>query len=331
MIDFQPIFQAVRQAADLCRAVQEMHLTGGEKIGHEPVTIADYGSQAIICRAISRHFAGDGIIAEEQGGQFVELVSNGEKADIVRLLADTLGERVTQADIVRWLDYGHGIESERIWTVDPIDGTRGFVAMRNYAIGVGVMADAQPVGAVIAAPGYPTPDRQGALFHAQSGVAYIQPLNGGAVKRIHASERTEPANLRILESVEKSHASHERAQRVRQAARFEGAALERIDSMEKYARIAAGDADLYLRLPRRFSARPFMTWDHAPGVALVQAAGGMVTDVDGSPLNFAPGRTLANTGIIVSNGRIHERILEAVAKLLAEEAETNEPPASREN
>lgn len=320
MIDFQPIFQAVRQAAELCRAVQEMHLIGGEKIGKEPVTIADYGSQALICRAISRHFPGDGVIAEEQGEQFVELVSDSEKTEIIRLLSDVLGERVTQADIVRWLDHGTGQEAERIWVIDPIDGTRGFVALRNYAIGVGVMVNRQPVASVIGAPGYPTPDRQGVLFHAQSGVAYVQPLNGGAVKRIHASERTDPDSLRILESVEKSHASHERAEKVRLAAGFNGATLERLDSMEKYARIATGDADLYLRLPRQFSSRPFMIWDHAAGAVLVQAAGGMVTDVDGSPLDWSSGRALTNKGIIVSNGRIHERVLTAVGKLLAEEA-----------
>jgi 3'(2'), 5'-bisphosphate nucleotidase len=149
-------------------------------------------------------------------------------------------------------------------------------------------------------------------------------MDGGAVKRIHASEHTEPDSLRILESVEKSHASHERAEKVRLAAGFTGAALERLDSMEKYARIAAGDADLYLRLPRQFSSRPFLIWDHAAGTVLVQAAGGMVTDVDGSPLDWSQGRALPNKGIIVSNGRIHERVLAAVGNLLDEEGKAQE-------
>ncbi|MDL1882860.1 3'(2'),5'-bisphosphate nucleotidase [Anaerolineae bacterium CFX8] len=322
MIDFQPIFQAVRQAAELCRAVQEMHLAGGEKGGHEPVTVADYGAQALLCRAISLHFPDDAVLAEEQGGQFVELVSDGEKAQVIRLLSETLGQRVTEADIVRWLDHGYGGEAERTWVIDPIDGTRGFLALRNYVIAAGLLVDKRPAGAVIGAPGYPTPDRRGVLFHAQSGIAYMQPLYGGALKRIRASDRAEPASLRVLESVEKSHASHERMERVRRAAGLEESALERLDSMEKYARIAAGDAELYLRLPRLFSKRPHMVWDHAAGVALVQAAGGLATDVDGSPLDFTQGRTLANNrGIIVSNGRIHARVLEGVAKVLAEESQ----------
>jgi 3'(2'), 5'-bisphosphate nucleotidase len=107
--------------------------------------------------------------------------------------------------------------------------------------------------------------------------------------------------------------------RVRALAGMNPAALERLDSMEKYARIAAGDADLYLRLPRQFSTRPHMIWDHAPGVALLQAAGGLITDVDGAPLDFTQGRTLArNQGMIASNGHIHARVLAAVAQVLAE-------------
>src|SRR6185369_7186678 len=149
----------------------------------------------------------------------------------------------------------------------------------------------------------------GALFHAQSGIAYVQPLHGGEVKRIRVSEHTESASLRALESVEKSHANHERMARVRNAAGMGEAELFRLDSMEKYARIAAGDAELYLRLPRLNSTRPFMIWDHCAGTAIVEAAGGKVTDVDGSPLDYSSGKTLNNQGIIVSNGAVHERVI----------------------
>ena len=145
-----------------------------------------------------------------------------------------------------------------------------------------------------------------------------QPLNGGEVKRIHASTKTEAASLRALESVEKSHANHDRMQLVREAAGFGAAELIHIDSMEKYARIAAGDAELYLRLPRLGSTRPFMIWDHCAGTAIVEAAGGKVTDVDGSPLDYSSGKTLNNQGIIVSNGAVHERVIAAVQKVLAE-------------
>jgi 3'(2'), 5'-bisphosphate nucleotidase len=316
VIDFQPLFHAVRQAAVLCQRVQEHYLVSSDKGGHEPVTIADYGAQAILSRAISQYFPDDAILAEEQGGQFMELVSDEQRQEVIRLIGEILGAPVTQVEVVKWLDYGQNREASRTWVIDPIDGTKGYISMRNYAIAVGMMVDRIPVGGIIGTPSYPGGAQ---LFHAQSGVAYMQPLKGGEVKRIHTSTRTDAASLRALESVEKSHANHDRMQLVREAAGFGEAELIHIDSMEKYARIAAGDAELYLRLPRLGSTRPFMIWDHCAGTAIVEAAGGKVTDVDGSPLDYSTGKTLNNQGIIVSNGVVHERVIAAVQKILAEE------------
>ena len=316
MIDFQPLFQAVRQAAVLCQRVQEHYLVSSEKGEHDPVTIADYGAQAILSRAISQHFPDDATLAEEQGGQFMELVSDEQRQEVIRLISDILGTPVTQVEVVKWLDYGQNREASRTWVIDPIDGTKGYISMRNYAIAVGIMVDRKPVAGIIGAPAYPGGAQ---LFHAQSGIAYMQPLTGGEVKRIHVSTRTEAASLRALESVEKSHANHDRMQVVRETAGFGAAELIHIDSMEKYARIAAGDAELYLRLPRLGSTRPFMIWDHCAGTAIVEAAGGKVTDVDGSPLDYSTGKTLNNQGIIVSNGAVHDRVIAAVQKVLAEE------------
>lgn len=316
MIDFQPLFHAVRQAAVLCRRVQEYYLISSDKGGHEPVTIADYGAQAILSRAISQNFPDDAIMAEEQGGQFMELVSEDLRKEVIRLIGEILGTPVTQVEVVKWLDYGQNREAANTWVIDPIDGTKGYISLRNYAIAVGLMHDRKPIGGIIGAPSYPGGAQ---LFHAQSGVAYMQPLTGGAVKRIHASTRTEASTLRALESVEKSHANHDRMQHVREVAGLGEAELIHIDSMEKYARIAAGDAELYLRLPRIGSTRPFMIWDHCAGTAIVEAAGGKVTDIDGSPLDYSSGKTLNNQGIIVSNGAIHDRIIAAIQQVLKEE------------
>jgi 3'(2'), 5'-bisphosphate nucleotidase len=93
----------------------------------------------------------------------------------------------------------------------------------------------------------------------------------------------------------------------------------RADSQEKYGRVAAGQAELYLRLPRLDNVYSHSIWDHAAGTAIVQAAGGTVTDVDGSALDFSEGRKLKNYGVIASNGRIHDLAVNAVQQLLAEE------------
>ena len=74
----QALLAAVRDAARLCRLVQANYLSAETKTAgdhSEPVTIADYGSQAIICRALQQYYPDDAVVAEESGAQFVQLVS----------------------------------------------------------------------------------------------------------------------------------------------------------------------------------------------------------------------------------------------------------------
>src|SRR5688572_6951927 len=127
-MNLQPILDAVRQAAVLCREVQHNSLRSMNKLNQdktesEPVTIADYGSQVILCRALAQYFPDDAVLAEEAGSQFLELTSDKQKAEIINLLTTILDINVTQEDIVAWLDHGTGKEAARTWVIDPIDGT----------------------------------------------------------------------------------------------------------------------------------------------------------------------------------------------------------------
>lgn len=317
MTNLTPILEAARQAAKLCYEVQQRHIVKSEKQGREPVTIADYGSQAIICRAIKQHFPDDAVMAEESGQQFRELVADEQKAQIVALISEILGVETNAEEIADWLDFGAGKEARQMWVIDPIDGTKGFLAERHYVIAVGLMHDRKPVGGVLAAPAYPNYEG-GALFYAIDGKAYMESLSGTGEdrKEISASENADTTQLRTLESVEKSHAGMEQMAEVRELAGIPDDLLIKIDSMEKYARIAAGDGDLYLRLPRLNSDRGHSIWDHAAGVAIVFAAGGKATDVDGTPLDFSEGTTLKNYGVVVSNGRAHDAIIDAIQKVI---------------
>jgi 3'(2'), 5'-bisphosphate nucleotidase len=322
-MDLEPILEAVRRAARLCHEVQQTEIVQSSKTGKEPVTIADYGSQALICEAISRAFPNDAVMAEESGEQFTTLVDEAERNRVIELIGQTLGHPVDQQQVVAWLDFNKNINAERTWVIDPIDGTKGFLALRHFAIAVGVLENGVPVAGVMGCPGYPGYDG-GALFFAQEGRTYMQPLSDPSIppREVFSTQTTDATKIRVLESVEKSHASHDRMERVRIAAGLEDSPLERVDSQEKYARIAAGDGELYLRLPRLNSENRHFTWDHAAGAALVFAAGGKATDIDGSPLDFSQGRMLSkNQGMIVSNGAIHARVLDAVSQVLAAEAE----------
>jgi len=313
------ILTAVRAAAKLCRLVQENYLSASTKStgGHsEPVTIADYGSQAIICRALQQHYPDDAVVAEESGEQFTQLVSAEGRAQVRSLLTQVLRQDVSEAELISWLDFGAERSAARTWVIDPIDGTKGFLARRHYAIACGLLLEGRVAEGIVAAPGYN--DGEGALFYTRAGSTYRAPLAAGDGTRATVSSRQIPEDIIAVQSFERAHASKSRMSRARELAGLGGARILELDSMEKYALVACGDADLYMRLPREGSRYAHKIWDHVAGVALVQAAGGTVTDLDGSPLDFSQGETLPNPGMIVSNGAHHERVVASVQRVMKE-------------
>jgi 3'(2'), 5'-bisphosphate nucleotidase len=138
-------------------------------------------------------------------------------------------------------------------------------------------------------------------------------LEGDAAPRpIRVSTTEQPAAARFCESVESGHSSHGASEQIAQRLGITAAPI-RLDSQAKYAVVARGEADIYLRLPTKADYFE-QIWDHAGGVLVVQEAGGRVTDVAGKPLEFIHGRTLKNNrGVVVSNSRLHDAVLEAVA------------------
>jgi 3'-phosphoadenosine 5'-phosphosulfate (PAPS) 3'-phosphatase len=88
-----------------------------------------------------------------------------------------------------------------------------------------------------------------------------------------------------------------------------------MDSQGKYAVVARGEAEIYLRLPTRGDYREKI-WDHAAGALIVAEAGGIVTDIHGRALEFHHGRELAaNRGVVVSNGRLHAKVIRAIEEI----------------
>lgn len=310
MENFSQIVQAVKQAANLCRSVQRSDVVTVEKPGREPVTIADFGSQAIICRAIRTYYPDDAVVSEEQGEHFKEKLNGEQRERIVSLVSEVIGESVTNDDIVSWLDHGKGRDAEFTWVIDPIDGTKGFLAQRSYTIAVGLLKDRQPFAGVMGSPGYPNSD--GKIFCAKDGQAYVQDLNSDTLTEISVSENSGDSNFAVVESVESGHAAHDVMGKVYADAGINNPVVKRVDGQDKYAMIAMGDADLYLRVSPQTDYKEKI-WDHAAGVALISAAGGKVTDMNGDPLDFSAGDMLVNnTFVVVSNGREHDSIIEAL-------------------
>jgi 3'(2'), 5'-bisphosphate nucleotidase len=304
-----PILEAVRLACELSRRVQTAQTGYQSKSDASPVTLADYGAQALLCRTLLHHFPDDAVVAEEGADTFEQTVGPEDGERIQALLGDLLGEHVTRETFVRWLGHGRGPRTARTWVIDPIDGTLGFVNGRAYAVCVGVLREGEPAEGIIGAPVSPL-DAGGTLFYTEGGAGYAEPLAGGAARALRVSERERPETLRLVESFEENPGSRRFAERLRAEAGLQGAAVEGYDGMVKYALVAAGAADLFVRSPRGKS--PHKIWDHVAGVALVRTAGGTVTGLRGEPVDFSHGLELSNAGLVVSNGRIHARIVDAI-------------------
>jgi len=131
---------------------------------------------------------------------------------------------------------------------------------------------------------------------------------------IHVTETKSFSESRFCESVESGHSSHGHSQQIVEKL---GITREprRLDSQAKYAVVAQGEADIYMRLPTRPGYREKI-WDHAAGVLLVEEAGGEVTDIHGNPLQFDQGYELANNqGVIATNGQCHSLLIQALDEL----------------
>jgi len=320
-LEMRVAIRAVREAALLTRSV-----AGGitpevlEKKDRSPVTLADFGGQAIVCRALGEAFPADPIVGEEDAGD----LSRPEQAGMLARLVVEVGRiarGATADDVLAWLDRGGASAySDRFWTLDPIDGTKGFLRREQYAISLALVEGGETVLGVLGCPNLEIepgrPGARGALFTAvRRGGARRLPLDGdGSAAPLHVSPEADPRRLRFCESVEEEHSSHGDAARI--AERLDIAAEPvRLDSQAKYAVVARGEAEAYLRLPKGADYVEKI-WDHAGGAIVVEEAGGTVTDVMGRPLDFTRGRTLSeNRGVVASNGALHEALLSAIRDL----------------
>jgi 3'(2'), 5'-bisphosphate nucleotidase len=311
--------KAAAAAAQLCEQVRAQKLSDAiEKPDESPVTIADYASQAIICRLLAEAFPEDAIVGEEDAS----LLQQPEMAACLARVTAIVGEYVSGAtpeEIVGWVGRGKGESGRRFWTLDPIDGTKGYVRGDQYAIALALIEDGEVKVGVVGAPAMlldparPEAGR-GALFLGVRGQgAKLYSMDLQLVQDLKVNDASKQADFRLVQSVEKSHGTPTEQEA---AARAAGLTAEPfcMDSLGKYGAIARGEADLYLRLPSgKYLNRKENIWDHAAGVVVLEEAGGRVSDRHGKPLDFTQGGTLANnTGIVASNGVLHEAVLEAL-------------------
>lgn len=327
--ELQTALSAVRQASLLCRTIQETITPEVlDKKDQSPVTVADFGSQAVVCKVLANSFPDDPIIAEEDSSA----LRWPENAGFLATICDhvnQLGIPATKDCVCQWIDRGVTTSySKRFWTLDPIDGTKGFLRKGQYAVSMALVVDGRVDVGVLGCPNLPVTSAadsaKGTLFYSVRGQgAFMIPLDGEAAPEpVRVSTTSDPALARFCESVEAAHSAHSESALVAQRLGLTAAPV-RMDSQAKYATVARGLADAYLRLPTKTGYFEKI-WDHAGGVGVIEEAGGKVTDICGKPLDFSRGSELnQNRGVIVTNGTLHDAILAAVQAVMASEAVAN--------
>ena len=332
---------AVRQASVICRSVQAGIAPDAlEKNDRSPVTVADYASQAVICRALGASFPDDPVIGEEDSSE----LRNADHSDFLSRVTSEVrsaGIDATDQDICSWIDVGSSKRyATRFLTLDPIHGTKGFLRGEQYAISLSLLIEGRIEVAALACPNLPPAHQEGIdadlctarrgrsgqisvdpFLISETGVLFFavrrhgsraEPLDcPGESIAVAVSEASCSRDARLCESVESGHSSHQQSAQVAERLQITREPV-RLDSQAKYGVVARGAADIYLRLPTRKDYNEKI-WDHAGGVLVVEEAGGRVTDVSGRPLEFQHGFELsANRGVVVTNGVLHDEVIRAL-------------------
>ena len=338
---------AVQRATLLTQKVFHEKAKGTlSKDDKSPVTIGDFGAQALIIHAIKFAFPSDEIVGEEEASslrsnptlseQIWELVKAAKLED-PSAEQELGGSLQSSAEMLKAIDEGTsaGGATGRIWALDPIDGTKGFLRGGQYAVCLALIEDGDVKVGVLGCPNLPVDneaplsadvgdgggndDSRGVLFAAVRGEgATSRTLGRGALlpsQPIHMKDVPRISQATFCESVEAGHSSHgDQAEIARRLGITKDSV--RMDSQAKYGSIARGAGDLYLRLPVRRDYQEKI-WDHAAGDLIVREAGGEVTDAEGKLLDFSKGRTLKdNKGVVAAPRRIHSQILEVVKSVI---------------
>lgn len=312
---------AVQKASRICVKVSEASspISSVQKEDHSPVSVADLASQALITLALREHYPDDPIVGEEEAKTIQQHEQLGKKVlDLVCTEINTMNLET----LLELVDYGSKSfdSNKRFWTVDPIDGTKGFLRKEQFAVALALLEKGQVVLGVLGCPNMminnSEPQNRGVLMYAVKGHGtFIMPLNGQNPQKVIVDSITSVSMARFCESVETKHASHDQHQKIADALGITASPC-RMDSQVKYAALARGDASIYLRLPRNTEYREKI-WDHAAGSIIVEEAGGKVTDFKGNPLQFNLGKKLENNvGILATNKRLHTQVLDAIAEVI---------------
>lgn len=232
----------------------------------EPVTQADRIANDIIVNSLEREFPEDGILAEES------------------------------------VDTEHRLSRKRVWMIDPLDGTTGFIEGNgDFAVQIGLADDGRCVLGVVYQP------LTGVLYRAvQGGGTWIERPEYEPEKAT-VSGNDKISAMRLAAS--RSHRSP-RMDKVVQAFGLKEE-VRRGSVGIKVGLIVEKQCDLYVHLSPRTKQ-----WDTCAPEIILREAGGSLTDLFGRPLRYNTAEVQNRNGVVASNGVVHKQIIDSLAPLL---------------
>ncbi|HYP00422.1 MAG TPA: 3'(2'),5'-bisphosphate nucleotidase CysQ [Pyrinomonadaceae bacterium] len=234
----------------------------------DPVTQADHAANDVIVAGLEREFPADGLLSEET-------------LDTVR--------RLSRA---------------RVWIVDPLDGTKGFIAGNgDFAVQIGLAEEGESVLGVVYQP---VPD---VLHYAARGTGAWVVRPEAEPEQMRARAETDFARMRLAAS------RNHRSPRMDAVVRALGLKEEvRRGSVGiKTGLIVERQCDLYVHLSPRTKH-----WDTCAPEAILEEAGGRLTDLWGEPLRYNTEDVQNRNGLVASSGAAHPLVIERLAPLLRE-------------
>ncbi|CAI9279786.1 unnamed protein product [Lactuca saligna] len=299
---------SVERACRLCVDVKRSLFTSDGKIleknDQTPVTIADFGVQALISLELGKLFPSIPLVAEEDSAF---LRSNNLVDSVVNVVIDKSSSKdkeLTETNVLEAIDRGgtFGPNPATYWILDPIDGTRGFLKGNEslYVVGLALVVEGQIVLGVMGCPNWKDNKSDNDKYTPGSGIIMVAHIGCGTWSKALSGVALNCSSINV-DNIGNN----------------EVLLLPTCcGSLCKYLMVASGRASVFIQRAR--AERVIKVWDHAVGVICVQEAGGKVTDWNGDELDLAEDEVERKAifppgGILVSNSGLHEEILEIIA------------------
>lgn len=358
--ELEAAVDVVERACRICVDVKKsLYSSEGrivEKNDNTPVTVADFGVQALVSLELSKVFPSIPLVAEEDS-DFVR--SNNLVDSVVSVVTDKASSNdkpLTNVDVLEAIDRGknaivYGTRPATYWVLDPIDGTRGFLKGSEalYVVGLALVVEGDIVLGVMGCPNWKeassynstidvqgsesVPSRSGILMVAHIGCGtwarQLSDLMGVSAKVPNGWTRCFVDGCHLVPKARFCISDSQTWESVPLSAFFsatsdaDGVSDKEIlllptccGSLCKYLMVASGRASVFILRARAQTI--IKAWDHAVGIICVREAGGKVTDWKGSDIDLAADQVerrilFPSMGVLVSNGTIHNRILEMIS------------------